>query len=369
MAEGRTYRIMISGGGTGGHIYPAISVAQALNSTLSEVKILFVGAQGKMEMRKVPDAGFEIVGLWISGIQRKLSLKNLLFPFKLVSSIFRSYQLIREFRPDVVVGFGGFASGPLLYAAARRKIPTVIQEQNYYAGLTNKWLADKVDRICVAYEGLEKYFPKEKLVVTGNPVRLDIKKELLNREKAMDYFNLDPSKKTLLVLGGSLGAKTINECVFAGLASLKEAGIQLLWQTGSFYYDELTALVNSKEHPNVQLRDFIREMKHAYAVADIVISRAGALSIAELMLTGKATILVPSPNVAEDHQTLNANALLAHEAALMVKDAEAAEKLIPTAIETLQDAEKCDQLASRIYELAKPRAVHDIANEIIKLTA
>ena len=358
---------MISGGGTGGHIYPAISVAQALKSTLSDVEILFVGAKGKMEMRKVPEAGFEIVGLWISGIQRKLTLKNLLFPLKLVSSIFRAFKLLKEFRPDVVVGFGGFASGPLLYAAAQRKIPTLIQEQNSYAGLTNKWLAGKVDKVCVAYDGLEKYFPKEKIVVTGNPVRLDIKKDLLDREAAMSDFNMDPSKKTLLVLGGSLGARTINECVYEGLDALKEQDIQVLWQTGAYYFEDLAGKVNRQEYPQVFLKDFIRQMKYAYAMADLVISRAGALSIAELMLTGKPAILVPSPNVAEDHQTLNAQALAGKAAAILIKDSEAHDQLIQTAIQVMKDDERRGELSDHIYELAKPRAVHDITNEIIKL--
>ncbi len=360
---------MISGGGTGGHIYPAISVAQALKSTISDVEILFVGAQGKMEMRKVPDAGFEIVGLWISGIQRKLTLKNLLFPVKLASSIYRSFKLLKEFKPDVVVGFGGFASGPLLYAAAQRKIPTLIQEQNSYAGLTNKWLAGKVDKICVAYDGLEKFFPKEKLVVTGNPVRLDIKKESLDRDRALAHFHLDPSKKTLLVLGGSLGARTINECVFDGLQALKDQDIQLLWQTGSFYFQDLLGKVDLEVYSQVVMTDFIQEMKYAYAVADLVISRAGALSIAELMLTGKPTLLVPSPNVAEDHQTLNAKALVERDAAIMIKDSEASELLISEAMATINDDQKRDKLAENIYKLAKPQAVFDITNEIIKLVA
>ncbi len=360
---------MISGGGTGGHIYPAISVAQALKSTLSDVEILFVGAQGKMEMRKVPDAGFEIVGLWISGIQRKLTLKNLLFPVKLASSIYRSFKLLKEFKPDVVVGFGGFASGPLLYAAAQRKIPTLIQEQNSYAGLTNKWLAGKVDKICVAYDGLEKFFPKEKLVVTGNPVRLDIKKEALDRDKALAHFHLDPSKKTLLVLGGSLGARTINECVFDGLQALKDHDVQLLWQTGSFYFQDLTGKVDLEVYSQVVMTDFIQEMKYAYAVADLVISRAGALSIAELMLTGKPTLLVPSPNVAEDHQTLNAKALAERDAAIMIKDSDAPKSLISTAVATINDDQKREEFAENIYKLAKPQAVFDITNEIIKLVA
>lgn len=365
--EKRTYRFMISGGGTGGHIYPAISIAQALKATLSDVEILFVGAQGKMEMKKVPEAGFKIEGLWISGIQRKISFDNLILPFKIVASIRKAHRLITEFKPDVVIGVGGYASGPLLYAASKRKIPTLIQEQNSYAGLTNKWLAKRVNKICVAYDGLEKYFPKEKLVITGNPVRLDIQKE--DRASAFEYFNLDPNKKTILSLGGSLGARTMNESIQTHLEGLKNSDVQLVWQTGGFYHREIIERFDREQYPNVSVHDFIREMQYAYNVADIVISRAGALSIAELMIMGKATILVPSPNVAEDHQTLNAQALVNKEAAIMVSDREAVDELIPRAIELLQDDKQLESLRKNIATLAKPRAAYEIANEVIKLTA
>ena len=357
---------MISGGGTGGHIYPAISIAQALKATLTNVEILFVGAEGRMEMKKVPEAGFKIEGLWISGLQRKVSVDNLMLPLKLVSSIRKSFRLIREFKPDVVIGVGGYASGPLLYAASRRKIPTLIQEQNSYAGLTNKWLSKRVDKICVAYDGLEKYFPKEKLVITGNPVRLDIQK--VDRASAYQYFNLDPNKKTILSLGGSLGARTINQSILAQLEKLKASDVQLVWQTGSFYYQDIMDQWDREQYPTIRVQDFIREMQFAYNVADLVISRAGALSIAELMIMGKATVLVPSPNVAEDHQTLNAKALVGKEASVMVTDQEAQEKLIPTAIQLLENDAQLAQLRENIAKLAKPRAAYEIANEVIKLT-
>lgn len=357
---------MISGGGTGGHIYPAISIAQALKSTLSNVEILFVGAEGKMEMKKVPEAGFKIEGLWISGIQRRITLDNLSLPFKVISSIWKSFKLIRKFKPDVVIGVGGYASGPLLFAATQKKIPTLIQEQNSYAGLTNKWLAKRVNTICVAYEGLEKYFPKDKLVLTGNPVRLGMQKE--NRDAAFDYFNLDPNKKTILALGGSLGARTINQSILKHLAEIKAQDVQLVWQTGGFYHRDIVEQLDGEDLPGIRIHDFIREMKNAYSVADLVISRAGALSIAELMIMGKATILVPSPNVAEDHQTLNARSLEEKHAVVMIKDSKAQEELISTALQVLENEVQLEQLKAEIKALAKPKAAHDIANEVIKLT-
>ncbi len=358
---------MISGGGTGGHIYPAISIAQALKATLANVEILFVGAEGRMEMKKVPEAGFKIEGLWISGIQRKITVDNLSLPFKVIASIRKSFRLIREFKPDVVIGVGGYASGPLLYAATKKKIPTLIQEQNSYAGLTNKWLAKRVDKICVAYDGLEKYFPEEKLILTGNPVRLDIQKE--DRNAAFGYFNLDPNKKTILALGGSLGARTINQSILKHLEELKAHDIQLVWQTGGFYHQEIVEQLDRDDFPGIRIHDFIREMQYAYNVADLVISRAGALSIAELMIMGKATVLVPSPNVAEDHQTLNAKALVDKDAAVMVKDHEAENELIPAVIKVLENEGQLESLKSKIGDLARPNAAYDIANEVIKLTA
>ncbi len=358
---------MISGGGTGGHIYPAISIAQALESLLSDVEILFVGAQGKMEMKKVPEAGYKIVGLWISGLQRKLTPSNLMFPFKVLSSIFKSFGLLKSFKPDAVIGVGGYASAPLLYAAAKKKIPTLIQEQNSYAGLTNKWLSKKVDKICVAYEGLEKYFPADKIILTGNPVRSAISAS--DRQSAADFFDIDAEKKTILVVGGSLGARTINESLLGNLKKLQEAGVQLLWQTGGFYFQSVMDQLEGKDLEGVKVMDFITEMKHAYGAADIVVSRAGALAIAELMLTGKATVLVPSPNVAEDHQTLNAKALVEKDAAMMVADKEANEKLVESALQLVNDEEQIKSLETNIAALAKPNAANDIANEVMKLIA
>lgn len=359
---------MISGGGTGGHIYPAISIAQTLKDMLQHVEILFVGAKDKMEMKKVPEAGFKIEGLWISGIQRKISADNLMFPFKLFSSLRQSARLIKKFKPDVVVGVGGFASGPLLYVASKKGIPTLIQEQNSYAGLTNKWLSKSVNKICVAHEGMEKYFPAEKLVVTGNPVRKTIKLNPNRKGEAYKHFELDESKSTLLVIGGSLGAKTLNESVIAGLDKLKEEDIQLIWQCGGFYKNEMTDRAEGKGG-KVVLKDFILQMDFAYACADVVISRAGALSIAELMLTGKPSILVPSPNVAEDHQTINAQALVANDAAEMVKDSEAMDKLIDEAIALLKDKERQQKLSKNIGAMAHENAAVDIANEVMKLIA
>jgi len=359
---------MISGGGTGGHIYPAISIAQALEEMLSDVEILFVGAKGKMEMEKVPKAGFKIEGLWISGIQRKLSVQNLLFPIKLLSSLLGATRLIKKFQPEVVVGVGGYASGPLLYVASKKGIPTLIQEQNSYAGLTNKLLAKSVNKICVAHEGMEKYFPKEKLVVTGNPVRKTIKLSPNRKGEALKYFELSGDKPILLVVGGSLGARSINEFILNGLGKLKDANVQLIWQCGGIYYEEMKERSKGKGGI-VVLKDFIFQMDFAYGVADVVISRAGALSIAELMLTGKPSILVPSPNVAEDHQTINALALVETGAAQMVKDAEGMEKLIDGAISLLKDKQEQNKLSNNIHAMAHENAAVDIANEVMSLIA
>ncbi len=358
--------MMISGGGTGGHIYPAISIAQALKETLQHVKILFVGAKGKMEMDKIPEAGFEIEGLWITGIQRKITAGNLMIPFKLYFSIVRSYSLLRKFKPDVVIGTGGYASGPLLYAATRKKIPTLIQEQNSYAGLTNKWLAKKVDKICVAHEGMEKYFPSEKIAVIGNPVRKMIKLNPNRKSEAFRYFEIEEGKPTLLVIGGSLGARTINESVLKGLKKFKNAGIQLIWQCGRLYHKEMEERMQRNEG-KVILKDFIFQMDFAYACADVVISRSGALAIAELMLTGKPSILVPSSNVAEDHQTINSKVLVDNKAAEIVKDNEAMDKLTDEAIILLNDKQKQEKLSKNIHAMAHENATMDIANEIMKL--
>ncbi|MBT8320247.1 MAG: undecaprenyldiphospho-muramoylpentapeptide beta-N-acetylglucosaminyltransferase, partial [Eudoraea sp.] len=312
------YRFILSGGGTGGHIYPAIAIANALKERYPNAKFLFVGARDRMEMEKVPQAGYNIKGLWISGLQRKLTLKNLLFPIKLISSLIKAGKIVSEFKPDLVVGTGGFASGPLLRVASKRGIPCVLQEQNSFAGLTNKLLASRAARICVAYDKMERYFPKEKIVKTGNPVRDHIAAITASREEAYAFFGLDSEKRTLLVLGGSLGSKRINELVLDQLPLFEEIEVQLLWQCGKGYFDQYERYTN----PAVKVLDFVNRMDLAYAAADVIISRAGASSVSELCIVGKPVIFIPSPNVAEDHQTKNAMALVARSAALMAKEEE-----------------------------------------------
>jgi UDP-N-acetylglucosamine--N-acetylmuramyl-(pentapeptide) pyrophosphoryl-undecaprenol N-acetylglucosamine transferase len=358
MAKQKTY--IISGGGTGGHIYPAIAIANELKKRHAEADILFVGAKGKMEMQKVPEAGYRIYGLWISGIQRSLSLKNLMFPFKLVSSLIKSWSILRKHRPDAVIGVGGFASGPLLYMASRMKIPTLIQEQIGYPGITNKMLSKRVNRICEAFENLDKYFPKEMIVVTGNPTRAQIRKDLYSKEKALAHFGLDADKKTLLIIGGSLGARSINEAVLYGLEKIESDGIQLIWQTGkSFQHDiEVEAGLRS---------EFIKDMGLAYTAADVVVSRAGAISISELCLMEKATIFVPYPHAAEDHQTKNAQGLEEAGAALLIADHDVQENLVDTAMDLISRPEKVAEMEAQIKNFAKPGAVEEIADYIDKL--
>ena len=356
-------RIIISGGGTGGHIFPAVAIANELRRRLPDTEILFVGASGRMEMTRVPEAGYRIVGLNISGLQRRLTLKNLLFPIQVFRSVRKAGKLIEEFRPDAVVGVGGYASAPVLLAATSRAIPSLIQEQNSYAGLVNKLLARRVGRICVAYDGMEKFFPADKLVVTGNPVRTEI--ALGNRSDALKFFGLDPAKKTLLVVGGSLGARTLNQATAAALPRLRAAGVQLLWQTGKLYFSE--AREQADQANNLHALEFIQRMDLAYAAADVVISRAGALSVSELCLTGKASILVPSPNVAEDHQTKNALALASQGAALLIADEQAPARLYDEALRLLIDTERQHELSTRIRELARPNATATIVDELLKL--
>ncbi|QHT69329.1 undecaprenyldiphospho-muramoylpentapeptide beta-N-acetylglucosaminyltransferase [Rhodocytophaga rosea] len=367
MATNKPVRIIISGGGTGGHIYPAIAIANALKETSNSVELLFVGAIGKMEMQKVPQAGYKIIGLPIAGLQRKLTAANLLFPFKVINSIWKAKSILKEFKPDVAVGVGGYASGPLLYAAASAGIPTLIQEQNSYAGLTNKWLAKNAKKICVAYPDMSTFFPSDKIIVTGNPVRKDILDTNLNRSKALQHFKLAENKPTILVIGGSLGARTINETLKASLQTLSQANVQVIWQTGKFYFESCKQATASYSTSNIQVHDFIAPMDLAYGAADVVISRAGALSISELCLAAKPAVLVPSPNVSEDHQTKNAMALVNNQAALMVKDAEAMEKLIPATLSLLGDESKKRELAINIRKLGKPDAAKQIAQEILKL--
>ncbi len=358
---------MISGGGTGGHIYPAIAIANAWKEKHPSSEILFVGALGKMEMQKVPEAGYMIKGLPVAGLQRSLTLENLKFPFKLLKSLTQASQIIRQFRPDAVVGVGGYASGPVLYAAQRAGIPTLVQEQNSYAGLTNKILAKKAKRICVAYPGMDQFFPGEKIAYTGNPVRKDILNLTGKREKAMSHFGLDPAKKTILVLGGSLGARTLNQAVLHDMQKLDEQGYQVLWQCGKYYYEEMKSQLADSGLTSIRLNEFIREMDLAYAAADVIVSRAGALSVSELSLVGKPVIFIPSPNVAEDHQTKNAMAYVSHEAALLLRDSEAVGSLQEKVEGLLRDSDLSVQLGQNIKSLAKPDAANAIVTEIEQL--
>lgn len=362
----RHIRAIISGGGTGGHIYPAIAIADALKAEDAGAEILFVGAAGKMEMEKVPQAGYAIEGLWISGLQRRLTLQNLSFPFKVIHSWWRARALVNSFKPDVVIGVGGYASGPMMQAAIQAKVPTLIQEQNGYAGLTNKLVANKVNAVCVAYPNMERYFPKEKIQFTGNPVRKDILSLESIREEALAHFGLSSDKKTLLILGGSLGAKTINESIQQGIEKLLSQGYQVLWQTGKYYYESIHQALGDKK-ASLLIKPFITRMDYAYACADVVVSRAGALSISELCLAGKPSVFVPSPNVAEDHQTKNAMALVAENAAIVVKDTEARELLVNKALALLEDEAQQQQLAINIKKLAKPQAAAAIAKIVFNI--
>ncbi len=356
-------RVIISGGGTGGHIFPAVAIAKTLQKRDPNVEILFVGAKGKMEMEKVPQAGFKIIGLSIAGIQRKIDFRNFLLPFKVIKSLWQAHKIIQDFKPDIAIGVGGYASAPTLYMAAQMDVLSLIQEQNSYAGLTNKLLAKRTTAICVAFDGMENYFPANKIVQTGNPVRQDLLDIEGKREEAFEHFNLDPNKKTVLVIGGSLGARTINQVIHSGISSFEEKDIQLVWQTGKYYYGK----AQDKNSSNVKVYDFITRMDLAYAVADIVVSRAGALSIAELCITSKPCILVPSPNVAEDHQTKNAQALLDKRAALLVKDKDAKTVLMGDILALMNDEKRRQQLSNSIKELAKPNAAELIVDEIYRV--
>lgn len=367
MSTQQPYRLILSGGGTGGHIFPAIAVANEFRERHPDAEILFVGAEGRMEMTRVPEAGYPIVGLWIAGLQRKMTLANLMFPVKLIASLWKALRIVKSFRPHVAVGTGGYASGPLMLAATRMGIPALLQEQNSYAGLTNKKLASKVQRVCVAYPGMETYFPSAKVVMTGNPVRKDILNVSGKRPQAMKHFGLDDTCETLLVLGGSGGARTINESVLAGLDQLINSNVQVIWQTGKVYYESVKAQVADKDLRKVRLYDFLKEMDLAYAAASVVVSRAGALSISELCLTRKPAVLVPSPNVAEDHQTKNAMALVRSEAAVMIADKDAKTKLTTEVLALLRDAARREKLSERIATLGRPDAARDIVNEIEKL--
>ena len=358
-------RVIISGGGTGGHIFPAVAIANELRRRRPDTEILFVGANGRMEMTRVPEAGYKIVGLDITGLQRRLTPHNLLFPLRVIRSVRKAGRLIEEFRPDAVVGVGGYASAPVLLAATSRAIPSLIQEQNSYAGLVNKLLARRVNKICVAYDGMEKFFPATKMVLTGNPVRTEIASG--DRAEALRFFGLNPDKKTLLVIGGSLGARTLNLATAAALPRLREAGVQLLWQTGKLYFPEAQGQVELYQADNLHALEFIKRMDLAYAAADVVVSRAGALSVSELCLTGKASILVPSPNVAEDHQTKNAMALVSKGAAVLITDEHAPERLYDETLRLLTDPARQQHLSARVRELARPNATSAIVDELLGL--
>ena len=356
-------KVLISGGGTGGHIYPAIAVAQAIEKKLNgEVEFLFVGASDRMEMEKVPKAGYKIEGLWISGFQRSLSIKNLLFPVKVISAVLKSMGIISRFKPQLAIGFGGYASGASMWAAGSKNIPVLIHEQNSFAGITNKILKSKARKICVAYDKMERFFPADKIIKTGNPVRADICDPSNKRDRAISFFKLDSSKKTVLIIGGSLGARTINQALLAGWEELVNAGYNVVWQKGNNF-----PAADALQHQNLVVRNFIYEMDLAYAAADVVISRAGALSIAELAIVKKPVILVPSPNVSEDHQTKNAMALVDKNAALLVKDIDASKQLIPQTIQLLGDAALQSQLQNEISHFAIHDAAERIANEALAL--
>lgn len=368
MTMDKTLRIIISGGGTGGHIFPAVSIANAIKEIRPDSKILFVGAEGRMEMQRVPAAGYEIKGLPICGFDRKNILRNIRTVFKIIESKRLAKQIIKTFNPMVAVGVGGYASGPTLNEAQAMGIPTLLQEQNSYAGVTNKLLAKKAERICVAYEGMERFFPKEKIILTGNPVRQNLLDTKISREEAIASFGLNPDKRTVLIIGGSLGAKTINESVLNSLVLIKQSEVQFVWQTGKYYSSTIKEELEHRGKPsNLVVCDFIADMPAAYKAADLVVSRAGAGSISELALLGKASILVPSPNVAEDHQTKNALALTSHDAALYVKDIEAARTLIPRALNTVADDVMLSKLRNNILTMAHPDAANVIANEVIAL--
>lgn len=357
-------RVIISGGGTGGHIFPAISIANELKLRYPTCEILFVGAEDRMEMQKVPEAGYKIEGLWISGIQRRLTAKNLLFPVKLVKSLWKARDIIKKFQPDVVIGTGGYASGPLLQMANRENIPTLIQEQNSYPGITNKWLAKGANTICVAYPDMDRFFPAEKIVLTGNPVRQDLLDVDSKREEALKFFGIDPAKKTVLVLGGSLGARKINQLIEDNLKEFEKNNLQVLWQTGSLYYNDYSKYA---EKENIQTFAFLKRMDLAYAAADIIISRAGAGTVSELCIVGKPVVFIPSPNVAEDHQTKNAMAVAEEDAAIVLSESHLEQGFRSIFFPLVAADEKMENLGRNIKKLEKPFATANIVNEVEKL--
>jgi len=360
----QAYKIILSGGGTGGHIYPAIAIANELKKRYPESELLFVGAKDRMEMEKVPQAGYQIEGLWISGLQRSLSLKNMMFPFKLISSLWKSRKIVKKFKPDVVIGTGGFASGPLLKIASGKKIPALIQEQNSYAGITNKLLGKQVQKICVAYDNMERFFPKGKIIKTGNPVRQDLLEIKSKRTEAKAFFQLQEGVKTVLIIGGSLGARRINQLIEKELNFFKQQNVQLVWQCGKFYYEEYK---KHNELAHVQVHQFVNKMDLAYAAADIIISRAGASSVSELCIVGKPVIFIPSPNVAEDHQTKNALAITEKNAGILIRENELDTQFQTRFSELISSEELQTNLGSEIQKLALPDATSKIVDEVEKL--
>lgn len=360
-------KVIISGGGTGGHIFPAIAIAKSLEKKVKDIELLFVGAKDRMEMQKVPEGGYKIKGLWISGFQRSFSRRNLLFPFKLISSVIKSRSIIRKFQPDLVIGTGGFASGPLLYVACKKGIPSVIQEQNSYPGITNKLLSKHTDTVCVAYDKMERFFPPDKIVYTGNPIRESILNFKNKREEGKQLFKLDNNNITVLVVGGSLGARTINESIANNLSEFKNNNLNLIWQTGTSFKNQSKELVNKLNVEGINSHVFIKEMDKAYAAADIIISRAGAIAISELCFVGKPLILVPSPNVAEDHQTQNAQSLVNKCSALMVKDVDSRRKLVVELVSLSTNKSLQEELSSNIQKLAVTNAAERIADLSLKL--
>ncbi|WP_420572066.1 undecaprenyldiphospho-muramoylpentapeptide beta-N-acetylglucosaminyltransferase [Kordia sp.] len=360
----QSYKIILSGGGTGGHIYPAIAIANELKKRYPNSEFLFVGAEDRMEMEKVPQAGYRIEGLWISGLQRSLSLKNMMFPFKLISSLWKSRKIVKKFKPDVVIGTGGFASGPLLKVASGKKVPALIQEQNSYAGITNKLLGKQVQKICVAYDNMERFFPNEKIIKTGNPVRQDLLEIKSKRTEAKTFFQLKENIKTVLIIGGSLGARRINQLIEKELDFFKNQNVQLIWQCGKFYYEQYKKH-NKLEH--VQVHQFVNKMDLAYAAADVIISRAGASSVSELCIVGKPVIFIPSPNVAEDHQTKNALAITEKNAGILIREKELDEQFEACFEELIKSEVTQADLGEKIKELALPNATSKIVDEVEKL--
>jgi UDP-N-acetylglucosamine--N-acetylmuramyl-(pentapeptide) pyrophosphoryl-undecaprenol N-acetylglucosamine transferase len=360
-------RIIISGGGTGGHIFPALAIAGEIKDQFPDSEILFVGALGKMEMEKVPVAGYKIIGLPVMGFPRKPGLKLMKFFIMLFKSSYKAKKIIKNFKPDIAIGVGGFASGPVLRAAAKKKIPTLIQEQNSYAGITNKLLGKKVSKICVSYENMERFFPANKIVVTGNPVRKNLLESVNNKKEAYDFFGINVADKVLLIIGGSLGARSVNNAVLKNIEIVRKSGVQVIWQTGAIYYDEMVKKTAENKPENLQIHKFLTKMDFAYSVANIIISRAGAGTISELCLVGKPAILVPSPNVAEDHQTKNALALAEKNAAILIRDSEINETLFHKAFQLMGDELMREQLSGNIKKLAKPEATKHIVNEVLSI--